>query len=539
VTLPAEDVRAQTPERSAALVAGLTAGGRAMGLVRTVVVTAVLGVTYLGNTYASANAVPNLLFEVVAGGALAAAVIPALAGPLARGERKEVERTANALANTVLLLLTPIVAVCLLLRGPLMAFLTSSVADAGVRAAERRLGELLLLFFLPQIWLYGIGVVLTGVLHAHHRFAGPALAPLLSSVVVTASYLVYGAVEGPRAGNLEAISGAGKVILGLGTTAGVAVLSLSLLVPARRLGLRWRPVVRVPVEAARTARRLAGSAVLAVGAQQALMTIVIVLANAVEGGLVAYQLAFTVLLVPWAILGVPVATASYPGMASAVARGDGALFARRCARAARSVALLLFGGGALLLATAAPLSRLVLDLGVGRSGSSRLLSLAVAAFAPGLVGYGANALLARVAYARGDGRSPALAALVGFGSAAVLNLVAPVLVHGPVLVAALAGGFSVGMILGSAFLAVRLRKAAGADLFAEVGPALVRGLTAALVAAAAGAGTSALLPGGGFVRDAVACLASGVVTAGGYLGVQRLLGDPDLRRALQMVRGRP
>src|SRR5204862_6048759 len=141
--------------------------------------------------------------------------VPALAGPLARGDRQEVERTASALANAVLLVLTPIVLVCLLLRGPLMAFLTSGVGDAGIRASERRLGEFLLLFFLPQIWLYGIGVVLTGVLHAHHRFAGPALAPLLSSVVVTASYLVYGAVEGPRAGSLEAVSSAGRVILGL------------------------------------------------------------------------------------------------------------------------------------------------------------------------------------------------------------------------------------------------------------------------------------------------------------------------------------
>jgi putative peptidoglycan lipid II flippase len=309
-------------------------------------------------------------------------------------------------------------------------------------------------------------------------------------------------------------------------------------VPVRRLGLRWRPVVRIPIEAARTARRLAGSAVLAVGAQQALLAVVIVLANAVEGGVIVYQLAYTVLLVPWAILALPVATASFPGLASAVARHDDALFARRCARATRSVALLSFGGVALLLATAGPLSRFVLDLGAGGSSSARLLSLAVAAFAPGLVGFGATAYMTRVAYALGDGRSPALAALAGFGSAAVLNLVAAVLLDGPALIAALAGGFSAGMMIGAGLLLLRLRKAAGADAFAHVGAAVARALAAALVAAAAGAGLSAVLPGGGLVRNGLACLASGVVTAGVYLGVQRLLGDPDLRRALQMVRGR-
>ena len=509
-----------------------------MGLVRTVVLTAVLGVTYLGNAYATSNFVPNLLFEVVAGGALAAAVVPALSGPLARADRDAVERTASALVNTVLLALTPVVLAGLLLRGPLMAALTSGVADEAVRGAERQLGEFLLLFFLPQVWLYGVGVVLTGVLHAHHRFAGPALAPLLSSVVVTASYLVYAWVEGPDADQLSSVTAAGRVILGLGTTAGVAVLSLSLVGPVRRLGLRWRPVVRVPDESARIARRLAGSAVVAVVAQQALLAVVVVLANAVEGGVVAYQLAFTVLLLPWAVLAVPVATASFPGLAAAAAQKDEALFARRCARAARSVALLSFGGAALLVAAARPLSLLVLDLGAGSPGDARLVALAIAAFAPGLVGYGAHALLTRAAYARGDGRAPALSAVAGFGSAAVLNLVAAAVVDGAALVAALAGGFSVGMLLGSAVLVSRLRRAAGAGAFEQVGPAAGRGFAAGTLAAAAGLAVGPLLPSGGLVRNGLACLVVGVVTTAVYLGCQRLMGDPDLRRALAVVGGR-
>ena len=68
MSLSAEEIEAGSPERSAALVAALTAGARVMGLVRTVVVAAVLGVTFLGNAYASANFIPNLLFEIVAGG---------------------------------------------------------------------------------------------------------------------------------------------------------------------------------------------------------------------------------------------------------------------------------------------------------------------------------------------------------------------------------------------------------------------------------------------------------------------------------------
>ena len=65
-----------------------------------------------------------------------------------------------------------------------------------MRELEVELGSLLLIMFLPQLWLYTVGVVGTAVLHAYHRFAAPALAPLLSSMVVTATYLVYGILRG-------------------------------------------------------------------------------------------------------------------------------------------------------------------------------------------------------------------------------------------------------------------------------------------------------------------------------------------------------
>src|SRR3712207_6947353 len=53
-----------------------------------------------------------------------------------------------------------------------------------------------LLVFAPQVVLYGIGIVLTGVLQAHRRFAGPAIAPLLSSVVVAGAYLLFAGIGG-------------------------------------------------------------------------------------------------------------------------------------------------------------------------------------------------------------------------------------------------------------------------------------------------------------------------------------------------------
>src|SRR5207244_5246434 len=98
----------------------------------------------------------NLLFDLFAGGALAAVLVPALSAALAGDDPAEAQRSASAFANTVLLLLTPVVLAGIALRGPIMAALTSGVGDPAIRSAERDLGGFFLLLFLPQVWLYGI-----------------------------------------------------------------------------------------------------------------------------------------------------------------------------------------------------------------------------------------------------------------------------------------------------------------------------------------------------------------------------------------------
>ena len=535
---PAAD--APAAERGAAVVAAFTAASRGMGLVRTIVATAVLGLTFLGNTYASTNSTSNLLFDLFAGGALSAVVVPCLSAALAGGDRDEMETTASALLNVALLWLTPVVLVGVLARGPVMDLLTASVHNPVIRHQEQSLGAFLLLLFLPQIWLYAIGAVTTGVLHARHRFAGPALAPLLSSVVVTASYLLYAAVQRGHAAQLGRVTGAGRLLLGLGTTAGVAALALGVVVPAARAGIRWRPTLRVPPEARRLTRRLLGSALAAVAMEQLLLGLVLVLGNGVDGGVVAYYLGFTLLELPWAILAVPIAVAAFPGLSGAAARADTEGFAQRCAAATRNVVVLALGGTAAMLALAGPGTRLLLNLGIGGGARSvRLLAPAVAAFAPGLTGYGAYALLTRVAYAVGDGRSPTLGAGAGFGGAAALTLVAFVLFSGPVLIAGMAAAFSIGITAGALLMARRLARAVGRGAFSGAGATLVRGAAAALLSTGLGLGAAHLIGSGGAARNSASAAGVAVVAVGAYLATLHGLGDRQLPRAVAAARGRP
>ncbi|HEX2052168.1 MAG TPA: lipid II flippase MurJ, partial [Actinomycetota bacterium] len=410
------------------------------------------------------------------------------------------------------------------------------VPDPAIRAQEVELGAFLLVMFLPQLWLYVVGVVLTGVLHAYHRFAMPALAPMLSSIVVTASYLLYGFLEGPDAERLDGVSPAGRLVLGLGTTTGVVVLSFCLLPAVRRLGIRWRPVLRLPAGARRKIRALVLPAVLTMGAQQVFLGVVLVLANRVEGGVVAYQLAFTALLVFWAIFPLPMATTMFPDLAAS-AGSDPARFARRSSEAARKVTVIVFGAAALMFAAADPAARLVVHIGAGADESSReMVAFTMAAFAPGLVGYGLYALFTRAAYALADGRGPALAAGIGFGAGILLNLVLARFFDGPHLVAMLAGGFSAGILLGTGLLVAMFRRNAGPDSLQGAWLAAGRSLLAGVAACGAGLAVAGAIPPGGLLEDLVRAAAVTLATVVSYLAATMLLGEHELTGALRLGR---
>jgi putative peptidoglycan lipid II flippase len=262
----------------------------------------------------------------------------------------------------------------------------------------------------------------------------------------------------------------------------------------------------------------------------------LVLGNRVEGGVVAYWLAFTLLELPWAILAVPIAIAAFPGLAGTAARGDTAEFAARCSTACRNLAVLVFGGAAGILALAGPGSRLLFDVGVGGHKAAHLLAPAVAAFAPELIGYGAYALLTRVAYALGDGRSPALGAVVGFGSATLLSLLAYPFFYGASLIAALAGAFSVGMTLGAALMLRRLSASVGSSVFSGVAATCWRALAAGGAATLAGLATGTVLRGTTLGHHLAAVLGAGAVTAAVYLAALHGLGDRQLKRAFIAMR---
>lgn len=499
---------------------GLTAVSRLTGFVRVLVVTAVLGTTFLGNTYQSANTVPNLLFELMAAGALQAVLVPVLVEVLDRDGRASAERVAGAVLGTITPLLAGAAVLAMAASPIVMRALTAGVDDLTVRSAEQRLGVVFLLFFLPQVVCYGLGLVATGVLHAEQRFTVPAAAPIANNLVVIGAYLVFAWLrcgDGPWPD--VPLTPLQVLVLAGGTTLGVVVFTVLPAVAAHRSGFHLRPRWGWRDPAVRGMARTGAWAAVAVALTQALLVVVLVLANAAPGGVVAYQFAFTFFLLPFALFAVPVATALYPSLARAAHQGAAAEYGAALGRGLRVTLLLVVPGAAALAALAWPLVRLT-AYGEAARGDLTSLAHALAAFALGLPGYAAVLLFTRASYAQGDARLPALvsAGILAAGAAAMVVLAAAWPLDERA--AALATGYAVAYTLGGVVLGVLVRRRAGEPF--GVSRAVAGILAAGVAAGVVMVGIGGLVGISGRLGALVTLVVAGLAGLGGYAVVLRL-----------------
>ncbi len=318
--------------RAAVLIGAITVVARLAGFGRTLVFAQTVGNTSLGTAYSTANQVPNIIFDIVAGGALTVVVVPVLAGPAERASgdpaaAADARRTASALLTWTILLLVPLSLILALSARPVVTVLLGHPHGSGsadvVAVATR-----MLVVFAPQIALYGLAVVIYGILQSHQRFTAPALAPLVSSFIVSVAYLAFLPLGNGYQNNLRGLPTSAELVLSVGTTAGVVALVVTVAVPAWRLRLRLRPALRFPHGVAPRVRGLAAAGIATLVAQDAALVAVIVLANSRggTGALVLYNYGWQMFFLPYAVLAVPVATTAFP-LLSAHAAATGATLA--------------------------------------------------------------------------------------------------------------------------------------------------------------------------------------------------------------------
>ena len=487
------------------------------------VIAAVLGTTYLGNTFQAANSVSNVLFELLAAGALSAVLVPTFVTLIDAGDDREADRLANGLLGYALAALGVITVLGIALSPLLARLLSSGAPNAHVAAEQRRLATFLLWFFLPQVILYAFGAIATGLLYARRQFSITAAAPIGSTVVMIVCFVAFRSLAGPNPGfDLSTVE---KILLAVAGTGGVIAFVGILVIAARRAGFSLRPRWDRGDPALSRFARLAVWGVLLHSGAGMLLGAAIVAGNGVAGGVVAYQVAFTFFLAPYAILAQPIHTAILPEMSRDVAAGDLDAFARSIRWALDRMAWLVIPVSAGLVAVALPMMRLVAFGSATKTGPA-LLAAGIASLALGLYPYGAFLLLARSYYALGDSRTPAVVAIGSAILGVATMIVGSRLTHGAARVAALGIGHSTAYLIAVIVLSIGCRRRTGRSIVPRRLPIAVA--IAGVVATAVWIALRALDPSGRIETIACLALVGGIGTGVYAVAIRRWWRAPSL-----------
>jgi putative peptidoglycan lipid II flippase len=436
-------------------VAGGTLLSRVTGLVRTVLLVFAVEKS-LGDVYLLANNTPNIIYELILGGVLTATLVPIFTEDIERGDD---EATAAVITFTIAAL--GVLTVLAILAAPLLMLLYGTNTSSGISHAQfLSVGIKLAVLLAPQVFFYGLMALWSAVLNARGRFFAAAWAPVLNNLVVIgvliATWKVYdkpSIADGQH--HLPVI-----LALGLGTTAGIAVMALALYPALRRSGLHlhWHFDLHHPAVA--RAVRLSGWTFGYVVANQVAVQVVNILATPGSGGVRDYLIAYQFFQLPHGLLAVSIMTTFEPILGRASARRDWRDFNQQLLLGLRLIGLLIIPAAIGYIAIPAPLGFGTLGTTGGLASVLRLTAI-VAAFAAGLPGFSAYLFALRGFYALKDTRTP-------FYLNCVENLIniatAVPLVHAWGIVG-LALSFSISYLVAAVLaFAVLLRRSPGFDL---------------------------------------------------------------------------
>jgi len=289
---------------------------RLTGLARVVAIGAVLGATFLGNTYQGIYALPSLIYyQLLAGSLFVSLLVPSLVEHIRRGDRERADAFVRGFLGSLLAVAALAVGIVILASPLILRLFSLGVSDGRVAAEQRHVGLLLLVLFTPQILLYVVAGTGAAVMNAFGRFGLASAAPTAENLGIILTLVVAAAVFGTSV-NLMTVTTSEILLLGLGTTAAVFLHASLQWFGARRskvtmfVSRGWRdPEIRALLGRIK--------AVLAfTGLEALLLLATIVVANRIAGGLVAFQLALNFFYLPAAIITWPVTRALVPRLAA-------------------------------------------------------------------------------------------------------------------------------------------------------------------------------------------------------------------------------
>jgi putative peptidoglycan lipid II flippase len=404
--------------RAATLVMALFLLSRIAGLAREMIIGARFGTSADLDAYLAAFRVPDLLFQLVAGGALGSAFIPVFTGCLTRRDLTGGWRLFSAVTNLVLIVLT----VLAVLAGMVAPWLVRTILAPGFSPEQQELTVSLMRWMLVSTVVFGVSGIAMGVLNSFQHFLLPALAPLIYNLSIIAAALFLA----PALGVYALVIG---VVVGSLLHLDVQIFGLWW------YGARYRITLGLSDPNVREVGRLMGPRVVGLAVVQVNFWVNTLLASRLSvGSISSLNYAWLLMLLPQGIVAQAAATAAFPTFAALEARGRYVELRHTVSSTLRGVLFLTIPAAVGLFVWRVPLIRMLLERGEFTARSTQMTAAALAFFAFGLIGHSVVEIVARAFYALHDTRTPVA---VGVGAMA-LNVLLSVLLIQPLQHAGLA-----------------------------------------------------------------------------------------------------
>lgn len=440
--------------RDSLTVAAWTAISRTTGLLRVVVVGAVLGPTYLGNAYQFTNSVPNLVYYGLLGGALVSSLlVPALVRHISGQDEVSTTRVARGFlgsAALAALAVVPLVGVGV----PLVLHLGSGGAAAEVARAQVTVATVLVALLVPQIVCYAVIATSVAVMNARQRFALAAAAPTVENLgtiaVLGTVFAVYG-----QGREVTSTGPAELVLLGGGSTLAVVAHAALQWWGARRAGVTLRPTAGWRDPEVRSLLRRAGLATVQAGLWSAQVIVLMAFANRVAGGVVAVTIALNFFFLPTALAAAPIALAVLPRLAAHSTGGRSAQYDDATSRAESLAVFVAIPAAAGYVALAGRLTHAIAFGSMTDPQAEHLLQVALTGLGIGVIGHALVTVSVYASYARDDVRTP-LRAMFCQAGVALSAMACSTFAEGTAALAIATGGLAGGTFVGAAMLARKL-----------------------------------------------------------------------------------
>ena len=519
---------------------------RGLGILRTMLVAFILGNgTRQADILSLASTISNGMYILFVGGAVNTVLVPQIVRAI-RHDEDGGEAFTNRVMTAFMLAIS-VVTVVLTLAAPLITFLYSSDSWRAPDLESQYASMVALTYCtLPQIFFYGVYTMLGQVLNARDQFGPMMWAPIANniiSIIVLGFYLVIWGSGGDHSG---AFTTEQILLLGVGSTLGIAAQALVLIPFVKKVGFRFRPRFDLRGAGLGKTFQLAKWTLGFVLINQAVLMLVNRLATSATaagsgGGSNVYGNANLIWMMPHSLITVSLATAMLPNASRLAAEGDLEGVAAEARKTTRLSLMALVPASTVFLALSEPMAILLFGHGQG-SRDANLIALALGAFALGTVPFTVQFICLRTFYALEDTRTPFLLQLVIGGVNAVGALLLVYLMNNPDLTAAaLAGSYSLAYLVGVQLSWRQLKRKIphlnGRDLLLHIARLGIGAGSGAVVAWLLSGWITGALPGGKLGPLLALGIGSGLIGAT-FFGVGRLLKVRELASLGDMVRSR-